>query len=1036
MAQPQTSVMDEMTWRELRLVLHEELHRLPEKYQAPLILCYFQGKTQDEAAQQLGWNKWTLKDRLEQGRDLLRKRLTRRGLIPSAALFATLLSQEAASAVPAALFGATLNAGMMWATGQTTTVAISTPVARLVEQGIHSLAFSKTKLAMTVFFTFGLLAAGAGLASYQATTDDPAQEKRDFDGNLVVPVQDPPPAPKETRPRTDRYGDPLPEGAIARLGTTKFKPGWIIYRAAVSGNRKLLATAGQQVDAQIWDLETGNLLRRLLPTPSDPNEAVAVSPNGALVAIAGQGNVWVFEIASGRKTQEWQSRQPWTLDFAPDSRTLAVGDVRGKLSLYDVENGRKIVDLQEQQPLPDPKASEYVGLHAVLFSPDGRLLASAGDVGELVLWDVAAHKRIRRLQDHESRLQNDDQSIRALAFSADGRRLASGGLDQVVRIWNVADGKLLRRCQGHEGAVKGLAFTKDGKKLVSGSGNCPRKGGKKERLALRLWDVDSGKELARWGECGEGVSAVFLSQDEQRVLTTVAGTLRQWDLATQEEIEPFPGHTFWVMALAFSPDGKRLATGGCDQAIRLWDVATATQVRRLIGCPSPVESLLFSRDGHSLFSASGDGTVRLWDVAAGRITHEFKNRAGTPRLALSPDGTLLASAAPGLVSRIIVWEVKSKKELRRFNLPQIYGWMNGLDFSPDGKWLATGTSKLQDTHYIHWIQVWDLSTGKELAQFQHGDADASRAFCQNGDWLASPKWGGDRLRQATLSQDVKAFMMSYDLFPTDSISFSPDGKMYGMIGYDNIAYLCETISGKVRRRFETDGWSLLSVRFSSNGKILATSDRNSTVLLWDVYRDSERKPPPKELSRSELGDLWKKLGGEDAEAAFAAMNQLVYAARQAVPFLQEKFQVAAGDQKVIDRLIAELDRDDFKTREKASAELEKLESDAMPSLEKALAGKPSLEVRRRIEALLAKRAGQEFRRLRAVEVLERIADPGVDPGADASRLAPAATRLAPAATRLAAIDLLKKFASGPPEARLTREAKASLERLDKRVSNR
>jgi len=141
--QSQTSAMDEMTWRELRSVLHDELHRLAEKHQAPLILCYFEGKTQDEAAQQLGWNKWTLKDRLEQARDLLRKRLTRRGVIPSAALFATLLARDAASAVPAALLDSMAHACSLVASGQPAAGAVSAQAAGLADHAIRGIAFTK-----------------------------------------------------------------------------------------------------------------------------------------------------------------------------------------------------------------------------------------------------------------------------------------------------------------------------------------------------------------------------------------------------------------------------------------------------------------------------------------------------------------------------------------------------------------------------------------------------------------------------------------------------------------------------------------------------------------------------------------------------------------------------------------------------------------------------------------------------------------------------------------------------------------------------
>src|SRR5437016_616154 len=172
------SVMDEMTWREFRLILHQELQRLPDKYRSPLLLCYFEGKTQDEAAEQLQWNKWTLKDRLDSARDLLRRRLTRRGVIPSAALFATLLALDPASAEPEAILDSLAHACSLLAVGQPTAGAVSAQAVKLSALAIRSMAFTQAKLAVGIFFIFGLIAAGAGMATYQISKDDPLQEKK------------------------------------------------------------------------------------------------------------------------------------------------------------------------------------------------------------------------------------------------------------------------------------------------------------------------------------------------------------------------------------------------------------------------------------------------------------------------------------------------------------------------------------------------------------------------------------------------------------------------------------------------------------------------------------------------------------------------------------------------------------------------------------------------------------------------------------------------------------------------------------------
>jgi hypothetical protein len=263
------------------------------------------------------------------------------------------------------------------------------------------------------------------------------------------------------------------------------------------------------------------------------------------------------------------------------------------------------------------------------------------------------------------------------------------------------------------------------------------------------------------------------------------------------------------------------------------------------------------------------------------------------------------------------------------------------------------------------VRVWDVATGKEYAEFV---GHKGRVYC---------------------------------------VAFSPDGRMLATGGSDRTVRLWELASGRQRAQFNGHEGSISGIAFSPDGRVLAASSPDAPIYLWDV---AGRLEQPQRLAPADLEQAWASLRGEDAAGAFRSMRQLIAVPQQAAPFLRQQVRPAIPvTAKRLAELIADLDRESFEVRQQATAELEKLGERAEPALRKALEGQPAAEARRRLEQLVEKLTGpitspDLLRTLRTVEVLERIGT------AEAKQA-------------------LQDLARGESGARLTREAKAALDRL-------
>ncbi len=277
------------------------------------------------------------------------------------------------------------------------------------------------------------------------------------------------------------------------------------------------------------------------------------------------------------------------------------------------------------------------GVNSVVFSPDGRQLASASDDDLVKIWEMATGSEIRSLAGHR------DQ-VHSVAYSPDGRWLASGSRDKTIRLWDAASGREVKTLAGRLGYVYALAFSPDGRRLATAS----------REKTVGIWDVGTGSEDQTLAGHSERVKAVAFSSDGRWLASGGDDmTVLVWDLASGQS-RTLGAHTDFVRAVAFSPDGQLLASGSQDGTAKIWQVAAGREVRTLKGHRSWVTSVAFSPDGRWLASGSDDTTVKIWEVSTGREVQTLRGQnANVESVAFSPDGRWLACGS--LPHTITLW---------------------------------------------------------------------------------------------------------------------------------------------------------------------------------------------------------------------------------------------------------------------------------------------------------------------------------------------------------------------------------------------
>jgi eukaryotic-like serine/threonine-protein kinase len=501
---------------------------------------------------------------------------------------------------------------------------------------------------------------------------------------------------------------------------------WSVTFRPEDGQR--LASAGRTPDlkgeVKVWDLSTGQEVLRLGGTTGG-DYCVRFSPDGRRLATADQATVvkvWDAQTGQEQLTLGGPNQGFMEVAFSPDGRRLAA--VGG---LYTLHPDRRVEVWDAQTGQQALSLHGHVGaLRGVAFSPDGRRLASSGLDQTVKLWDAATGQEVLTLRGH---LDN----VYCVAFSPDGHQLASASLDKTVRIWDATPmegepGPEYLTLRGHTGAVTDVAFHPDGRTLVSAGTDG----------TVRVWDFWSGKELGTLPEFPSAYRLRVAYSPDGRRLAVSGGEdrrgVRVWDVAAAKEICTFKDYTRPDSCVAFSPDGRHVASAGFDFIVRVWDATTGKEVRALKDHDWPIDGVAFSPDGRHLASCSADSTVRVWDWTTSQELPALEPRHSSrvANVAFSRDGKLLASA--GWDRTVKVWDTATWKLLHDLH-DSSGAAAQCVAFGRERRRLAWGSTDST-------VKVWDGPGTETHVLRGHTSWVQAVAISPDGKWIASASLDG------------------------------------------------------------------------------------------------------------------------------------------------------------------------------------------------------------------------------------------------------------------------------------------------------
>jgi WD40 repeat protein len=629
-----------------------------------------------------------------------------------------------------------------------------------------------------------------------------------------------------------------------------------VTSVAFSPDGKFLASGGDDASAIVWNLSNHRMVHKFRGHRGSVTTAAFAGDSIHLLTAAPYDSAIVWNAVTGEKLKVLDSSKDCQgIGAISRDGTRIATDSGNDINLWNATDSTRIGTL----------AGHTAAIHALAFSPDGKLLASASDDHSAILWDVHERKLVRKLSAHKSEVQ-------AVSFSADGKQLATAGRDSHAIIWNVADGKIVhnvdtRTDKESEGGpdLQFVTFLNDSRKLGLGTWG----------IFFR-WDIAADEQSAFWPPNGlfhtdvppynVGAHPIAISADEKLIAAGVPGgpemegheTITIIDQRTFHELWRSTGQGDYVRSLEISRDGKKLYMGspgayamvwGIDgpsirdenysqqewpggmlalsqdgtrlcstswSSVHIWDTRSLHEIREFTAAYGNFSQIAIHPNGKSLAVDGTGGDVLVYDFNTGRQIQKQDNRHTPPfqpklgfgfdymencRIAYSLDGKFIAATN---ANRVTLREADTGKLIR--NIDDDKRWFESLAYSLDGKQIATGTTAGEE------VLIWDAATGKKLHTLHVGQNPEARTL---------------------------------------AVRYSPDGSAIVGAGDTGIAVAWDARTGKELRRFDVHS-RVATLRFTPNGKFLVIACVDGDVGLWDFVSGQLRLT----LQNANSGEDW------------------------------------------------------------------------------------------------------------------------------------------------------------------------------------